>query len=176
MATINTHSLLSVLKSLFSELMQLTLEQRLNLQRRKSAGDSVDITEKLNKHLDQINTEHRNESATNSSVSSPVDSSAGADTEVRSQGVDQKHEESNRLREYLNDVRSRSYTDSYMGERLVKSTWEHVYQAECKARKGDDVNARLHANIAAQAMKEAQKFMKEDEYEAFSSAVLEILK
>lgn len=175
-ASVNSHNLLSVLKSLFSEIMQRNLSQRLNLQRKKTAGDSVDISETLHRHLNQINTEHRNDSATIVSGSSQIAGTTETDAEVHSRGVDHQSEENNRLREHLSELRSRSYTDSYMGERLAKSTWEHVYRAECKARKGDDVNARLHADIAAQAMKEAQKYMKEDEYEAFSSAVLEVLK
>lgn len=176
MATVNTHNLLSVLKSLFSELMQLNLEQRLNWQRTRKAAESIDISETLHRHIDQINIQHRSESATIAAGSSPTGTGRRTDTEVRTRESESLSEEDNRLREHLHDVRSRSYTESYMGERLVKSTWEHVYQAECKAREGDDVNARLHANIAAQAMKEAQKYMKVEEYEAFSSAVLEMLK
>lgn len=54
--------------------------------------------------------------------------------------------------------------DRYIGDKLRDSTWSHIHAATLLTRQGDDVNARLHATIANQALKEAAHYMSEEDY------------
>ena len=62
-----------------------------------------------------------------------------------------------------------------MGERLKSSTWSHLHLASMEARRGDAVAAKVHADIANQALKEAAHYMSDDEYKKFSGEVAQII-
>lgn len=65
--------------------------------------------------------------------------------------------------------------ESHLAERLKQSTHEHINTALRFAREGDNRIARLHADIANNAQKEAAHYMPEEEYKEFSEQVLKQL-
>jgi len=66
---------------------------------------------------------------------------------------------------------SKIASDQYMGERMKDSTWSHINTSLRKARKGETVNARLHAQIANDALKEAAHYMSAEDYQELCSDV-----
>jgi len=66
---------------------------------------------------------------------------------------------------------SKIASDQYMGERMKNSTWSHINASLRKARKGETVNARLHAHIANDALNEAAHYMSAEDYQELCSEV-----
>jgi hypothetical protein len=62
-----------------------------------------------------------------------------------------------------------------VGEKIKSRALEHMNKALLLARKGDRENARLHADIANSAVKEAARYMSEGEYGEFVNLVKERL-
>ena len=58
-----------------------------------------------------------------------------------------------------------------MGKKLKDSTWSHIHTALMQARKGDVSTAKLHADIANGALKEAAHYMSEADYKLLCSEV-----
>ncbi|KPK50686.1 MAG: hypothetical protein AMS22_11870 [Thiotrichales bacterium SG8_50] len=54
---------------------------------------------------------------------------------------------------------------------MWSSAVEHIHAAHRSALKGDSTNARLHATIAKEAIKDAARYMSDDEYEGFIDQV-----
>lgn len=63
-----------------------------------------------------------------------------------------------------------------LGERMQKSTLEHINQALLLARSGDTAGAKLHAGLAENAMKTAAHHMAPASFASFSAAVEERLR
>ena len=63
-----------------------------------------------------------------------------------------------------------------MSETLKESAWNHMRCALRLAKQGQIHSAKIHANIADQAVKEVAHFMPEDEYEAFSAEIKKALR
>lgn len=63
-----------------------------------------------------------------------------------------------------------------LGERMRKSTLEHINQALVLARAGDTAGAKLHAGLAENAMKTAAHHMSSAGFAAFSATVEERLR
>ena len=59
--------------------------------------------------------------------------------------------------------------DPRMSERLKRCVWEHVHSAHRFARFGDAKTAKLHADIACNAMKSLSQYMPADDYHDFST-------
>ena len=58
-----------------------------------------------------------------------------------------------------------------MGEKLKYSTWSHIHTSTLQARQGNLSNAKMHAKIANNALKEAVHYMSEEDYKVFCNEV-----
>ena len=67
-------------------------------------------------------------------------------------------------------------SNPYMGEKLKESTWSHLHAAQLHARQGNIDNAKLHAGIANDALKEAAHYMSEDDYKDLCDEVAMVFK
>lgn len=65
--------------------------------------------------------------------------------------------------------------DPAMNDKLKKSAWDHIHAVHRFTRQGDRTSARLHANIANNALKEAAHFMSEDDYAVFIKEIKHVL-
>lgn len=65
---------------------------------------------------------------------------------------------------YLKQRNTSSVSQPYMGEKLTASTWEHIHSAVRYARQGDASTAKLHSEIAGQALEEAGHYLNDKEY------------
>jgi hypothetical protein len=58
-----------------------------------------------------------------------------------------------------------------VGEKLKNSVWNHLHEAIRLGRQGDTKNARLHADLANGALKEAVKYMSQEQFSALIAEV-----
>lgn len=65
--------------------------------------------------------------------------------------------------------------DPCMGDQLRESAWSHLHSALLYARQGDAGRAKLHADIAHQALKEAAHYLSEEDYETLSNQLEQAL-
>lgn len=63
-----------------------------------------------------------------------------------------------------------------MGEKLKDSIWSHTHAATLHGRQGNVSNAKLHAKIANDALKEAAHYMSEKDYKVLCDEVAISLK
>jgi hypothetical protein len=81
----------------------------------------------------------------------------------------------NGLGMYFKSSQTESVLDPELSEKLKKSTWNHIHTALRLARQGDAGTAKLHLDIASQALKEAAHYMSREEHIAFTVEVEEKL-
>ena len=61
--------------------------------------------------------------------------------------------------------------DPSMAARLRRCVWDHVHTVHRLARSGEERSARLHVNIATNAMKTLSHYMPKDEYTKFYTLI-----
>ena len=81
----------------------------------------------------------------------------------------------NGLGRYFKSNRTEPALDPELSEKLKKSTWNHIHTALRLARQGEARTAKLHLDIASQALKEAAHYMSREEHIAFTVEVEEKL-
>lgn len=162
------HSLLRSLHKLYSKVGFLHLQKRLQRHRRGPQGiKQYDISELLGKHVDRLTScassdtccdlsQHQQKNRTGKS-------SARKFTLASSAVVD--------MRNSFRKDRHLSGRAASLGDTLKKSAWTHMHAALRLAKQGQLNSARIHANIANQAVKEVAHFMPEVEYEEFSTEI-----
>lgn len=179
-ASINIHDLLDDLRSMLSRVSRLILEQRLNHHKTKSVNVRDDISEQLLTHIDRLNTASRKDSvitasqagATTGGVTSAPYLSSRADSKSKvGKWIKSTTQVKHGLSAHLRNCRSRNENETYIGQRLKRSVWEHLHNAFYNAREGDESLAKLHTDIAMQAMKEAHKYLDYEEFVSLSDKV-----
>jgi len=79
------------------------------------------------------------------------------------------------LGRYFKSNRTEQVLDPELSEKLKKSAWDHIHTALRLARQGEARTAKLHLDIASQALKEAAHYMSREEHIAFTVEVEEKL-
>jgi hypothetical protein len=79
------------------------------------------------------------------------------------------------LGRYFKSSRTEPVLDPELSEKLRNSTWHHIHTALRLARQGEAKTAKLHLDIASQALKEVAHFMSREDYIAFTVEVEEKL-
>lgn len=62
-----------------------------------------------------------------------------------------------------------------LSDKLKASAWSHVHSALRYARQGDEVNAKLHAGIACNALKEVEHYISDEACDELSAEVDKLL-
>lgn len=173
MSSVDNRDLLSVLTSMFYRTLQLNLEHRLKLHKSKPANDSVDLSDKLLKHIDIILTTNRNDRSTEATrLNATADETNQLSiSSSRGNPSTQDTNPHNALTAHLKTCRSNAYTNSAIGKKLQQSTYEHLQYALFNARHGKADIARVHADIAIEAMNLAHHFISDRDYEELSRNV-----
>ena len=173
-----TGGLLQLLKGLISRVSQLDLEKRKSAYR-SQAGGHQDITSVLDHHLSRIaasqpaprapGSGQQPSAATASKVAAAsANHSSGNSATSAGPGVSD-------FSDYFKSRNGASDTSPYLADKLVNSTWTHIHTAVMHARQGDLVNAKLHAQIANQALKEAAHYMSDEEYAQLSQEIAQAM-
>ena len=78
----------------------------------------------------------------------------------------------NPLSEYYD--KKKSYTESkpHICNTLINSAWEHTHATIRNAHRGDIAAAKLHADLANSALKQAAHYLSDEEYKEIKTAIL----
>lgn len=170
-------SLLAVLKRLYSKLARVALHKRMSsYQQWVNTENHQDISNPLYDYIDKL--------ASSDAVKAPGVPHQTYDKEQPAIATNnttppaaQEHKEIviNKTLEglslYYQDHKTAADSQPELSEKLKKSAWEHIHAVHRYARQGDVKTARLHADIANNALKEAAHYMTEDDYKAFMQEV-----
>ena len=168
-------NLLASLKQLYSRIMALHADDLARSSHNHSNTDSSqDIVSPLSECIDKL--------AANA-VNSPVDASGSQISELENHSHDypsisreaSSGVELGELSGHLKDSHKYSGVSPGTGEKLMQSTWEHFHASIRIARQGDVKTARLHAELARNALKEAAHYLPEPVYSRFSEEILKAL-
>ena len=81
----------------------------------------------------------------------------------------------NELSKYLRTENLTSVTQPGIVTKLTESVWEHIHAALRIARQGDADKAKLHLDIADQALNEVGHYMSSDDFSRLVSSVEQYL-
>ena len=197
-------SLIDALQSLYSRVVSFALNKRMDSYHEDSGSVAVDnLTTLLADHIDRLadsSTRQRETTLSQSSEREPPAANqnlpeeegatkhqAGEQNEQRAaKELSMGRRKSGRretmvgrtlsgLSRYLQSRRKESVLDPEMSDKLRKSTWTHIHTALRLARQGDARSAKLHLDIASQALREAAHYMSREDHIAFTVEVEEKL-
>ena len=164
------HSLLSSLQYIYRKISIVVVRIRIHSYRKLvESNSSFDITSVLN---EQINTLAAS-SVKNNKIHDDVNEKP-QHSELTFNKEDIKKYQSSKIEnvsgvesefaKHLKQKKSSSMIHPYLGDKLKQSAWEHIHCTIRYARQGNVVTARLHADIAGQALEEVAHYMKDEEY------------
>jgi hypothetical protein len=76
---------------------------------------------------------------------------------------------------YFRNMHKHSAVSLNAGDKLIQSTWEHIHASIRTARQGDIKTARLHVDLANNALKEAEHYLSAPVFSSFTQEVLKVL-
>ena len=169
------------LHKLYYKLCDMDLHKHMNLYNRNTGtNETSNISASLTKHIDKL--------APASKPSKP--NSAGASTTTarsskrasKPDNVKQPSQQTGWLNKAVCSVSRQKKiftgkitTDPYMGDKLKDSTWSHIHTALLHARQGEANTAKLHADIANEALKEAAHYMSGEDHKILCGEVAKAL-
>lgn len=175
-----TSQLLRELRELYFRICDNELFRRLGLYRRYTDTNKIlDISTPLEDHLDEL-AQTSNTNTADTSNNSPK--AASKDTRESGSTVRPRKRRYNVFQSVSVFFHTKKVftplktNDLELGEKLKESTLSHIHTAQLNARQGNTVNAKLHAGIANDALKEAAHYMSNKDYEGLCDEVSAIFK
>lgn len=174
----NNQSLLSILKSLYSQLSRISLnitQFRINSYKCE-IRTQLNITTVLHNQIEELSTRVIAESInTEEIVGEPnVQNIEGSQNKAKVHQdikIENDSDVESEFAKHLQQRKPPSATQPHLGEHLKSSAWEHIHTAIRHAKNGDVDTAKLHVTIAGTALEEAGDYMSHEDY---SELVLEI--
>lgn len=172
--------LLRALHELYYKLCDMDLHKRMNFYHRNTGTNKApDISASLSKHIDKL-----------APASKPTSPGATSTATVRSSkkasrpdNAKQRNQQPGWLNKMVTSIirpkkifTSKIKPDPYMGDKLKDSTWSHTHTALLHARQGEASTAKLHADIANEALKEAAHYMSEEDHKVLCEEVAKAFK
>ena len=169
--------LLQTLYELYYKLCDKDLRKRMSFYHGStSKNNAPDISTSVINNFDKL-------APASKPGSAAVASSVSARSATKPSSAKQPSRQPNWLNKVVSGVNrpkkiftSKIAANQYMGEKLKDSTWSHIHTALLHARQGDVSNAKLHADIANGALKEAAHYMTEEDYNVFCGEVAKAFK
>jgi hypothetical protein len=173
--------LINALQRLYARIASLVLEKRMGSYR-EEAGSVADhrLSTLLSDHIDRL-AESRPANGVKAQGKAPEDEVHTATHNLSLGRRQSEHQASimsrtlSGLGRYFRSNRTESVLDPEMSKKLKKSTWTHIHTAIRLARQGDARTAKLHLDIASQALQEAGHYMPKEEHIAFTVEIEEKL-
>ncbi|KPK12441.1 MAG: hypothetical protein AMJ68_02060 [Acidithiobacillales bacterium SG8_45] len=172
----NFDTFISALQRLLSALFLRDLARRVaNYRRSTSATPEKELAAALDNLIDSslANATHSNQpdatsndSPATQSPTRPVKSSS-AESRKTLAGEDHPEETA----QDRNPATRTHHIANGLGRKLWSSSLEHIHAAHRYALKGDSTNAKLHTTIAKEAIKDASRYLSDDEYEGFVAQI-----
>lgn len=168
--------LLKTLRALYSRFMELFMQTRSTANRgHYAAGASLDIVSPLSEYIDKLSADASVNTKDVSGSRAGITGEAAPDHDSSSMSVSSPNAEPGDLSVYFRNARKHSAVSLDMGEKLVHSTWEHIHTSIRVARQGDVKTARMHVELAGNALKEAERYLSAEEFSVFSEEVMSVL-
>lgn len=175
------NGLLQTLQRLYSWVTSRVLEKRMDSYREESGtGIAHNLDTLLSDHIDRIaDTKAASGEGTQGHVSVQKVQSATHNLSLGRRHSD--HQTSivsktlSGLGRYFRSKPTETALDPELSKKLKQSTWHHIHAALRLARQGDARTAKLHLEIASQALKEAGHYMSREEHIAFRVEIEEKL-
>jgi hypothetical protein len=170
-------ALIEALKSLYSTIASLDLQKRMGSYRRDNgAGVDHDIATPLINDIEKLaaSSDGDNQRAPRhaSSASSLTAAEEGSPNRQRiGHKTTTPPRRFTELSRFFGRKKTGSAFQPHMRDKLEASVWEHINTSLRLARKGDAKSAKLHADVANNALKEAARHMSEEEYSEFYGQV-----
>lgn len=172
--------LLHDLQQLYYRVCAVDLRKRMTLYHRHiGTNNAPDISSSLTKNLDKLTPTSKPNTVDSSSPPSTTSSKRPGRPDNAKPSSKQSHGILKTVSTFISHKKiftSMKTSDPYMGEKLKESTWSHIHAAQLQARQGNIDNAKLHAGIANDALKEAAHYMSEDDYKVFCEEVTMVFK
>lgn len=177
------HALMNALQHLYLSISSKLVTRRIEPRAPSAmAGDSADIAASLDAHLGQ-----QAEASQRALAERAAQVNGQAEQAIASEGeqhVKRHRPEGKRSGLGLFGVLSKHFRRgaakgdalASLGEKMKANTTDHINKALRLARQGNAQGAKMHAELAENAMKTASAYMPEDEYKAFKEMVENRLK
>jgi hypothetical protein len=175
------NALLHALQKLYARITSLVLHQRMRSYREEAGNVSEhDLATLLSDHIDRLAAP----GSPNSGKIQPQVSERKAQTATQNPSPRRPHSGHqssilsrtfNELGRYFKSSRTQPVLDPELSKKLQTSAWNHIHTALRLARQGEARTAKLHLDIASQALKEAAHYMSREEHLAFTVEVEEKL-
>lgn len=175
-----TSRLLRELRELYYRICDNELCRRLGLYHRYTGSyQAPDISTPMEEHLDQLASTSKPGSVDTSSTASTTASKDTSGVSNTAQPRKRRYKIFKSVSSYFHSKKiftPLKTNDPYLGDKLRDSTWSHIHAAQLQARQGNTMNAKLHAGIASDALKEAAHYMSDKDYKALCNEVTSIFK
>ena len=166
----SNHNLFSILEHLYTHIMQVLVQMRLDSYRRADSSEGV-IADFI-KYINRMPPLANDDSNTHYDIPAVPPARTGYQHKYPPyHKTGSFPAESNSLRDAFIKRNEQSVLRDRLGRKLKISTWEHIHTSIRYARKGNRQSAKLHADIAASAIKEAAHYMPKEEYQTFIAEV-----
>jgi len=157
-----------MLQDLYSKLAMMTTKIRMDSYHKLvSSNKRFDITNVLHRHVDDLASRAgkvRHHSGTALDDEHQQERAQESRDEKRTVNDENVSGVESEFAGHLKQRQSSPVSQPYIAEKLTASTWEHIHSAIRYARQGDVDNAKLHTDIAGQALEEAGHFLNDTEY------------
>jgi len=172
--------LLHDLKRLYYKICDNELCRRLGLYHRLTGSKQApDISTPMAEHLDRLALTGKTNAADTTSISSSTVSEVTSRQNNTARPRKRRYGMFKSVTTYFHSKKiftPLKTNDPYLGEKLKDSTWSHIHAAQLQARQGNTINAKLHAGIANDALKEAAHYMSDKDYKDLCDEVTAIFK
>ena len=167
-------TLLHAIAKLYSSIVATVLHERAAAYHANTGvDDDDDIGVSLREYINQVKKNATSTpSVTQSAVTEPA-LPAAMHGEHNTQLADNAHAETldSTLSDYFKKHTASSRLATPLGEKLKTSAWNHTHSAIRFAHQGDFASAKLHAELANNAIHELGHYMPEEDFIAFKRAV-----
>ena len=166
----HSNDLLNRLKQLFSRFFMLDLDKRLQSYRQGvNPQRCKHICKSLNARIDALATTSSQQKGISARQMTDDPHPHEVPLQHRDVAAQTMTASENRVgKDYFENHTVHRDEESSMGDQLKGSAWTHLHSALLYARQGDVSRAKLHADIASQALKEAAHYLSEEDYEELS--------
>lgn len=177
---VHKESLMHKIKRLYTELFLVSLHNRIDSYHSFLNTDKyLEISKQLHKLIDEIIQDASHQYSIKDYQQNAASGDGNAKNElmvnkIQSHSTNMASMTLNGLSVFLQKQQAKEH-NSDMSERLQRCVWDHVHSAHRFARLGDGNTAKLHADIATNAIKTLSHYMPEDDYHLFFDEINEQL-
>lgn len=171
----NETKLLSILRMLFSRIMTMHIKIMARFNREHvNACMTPGIVTPLCEYIDKVAANAADDKGDGANSQNGV-AGSNVSAHTASTPLSSSANGLGELSVYFRNNHKHSVVSLNAGDKLIQSTWEHIHASIRVAHQGDVKTARLHADLANNALKEAEHYLSAPVFSAFSQEVVKVL-